>query len=343
MKKLFILVGLILFTAGFGYTQKIVSRKQFFKDTAVLFATLTTSYKDLMVNKKEPVFQPATITFQNIDEEGPVTEPIRVKLRGNFRRLNCSFASMSFDFEDEEKKSKLKNFKQLKVVVPCEWGSEDEQWVIKEYLVYQLYQLFTEKSFRARLVKFTFDDNSDSIRSYKQYGFLLEDVDDLAKRLDCKEVGKEKIMTEETNRQHTTMLNIFQYMISNSDWNVPAQHNIKFIKAKDSADAKPYLVPYDFDYCGAVNALYAEPAPNLGIEKVTDRLYLGFPRTMAELKPAIALFMEKENDVYKVINDYPLLRKKPKEEMLAFMKGFYTIIKEKANVQKIFIDNARLK
>jgi hypothetical protein len=296
-----------------------------------------------MENKKEPVYQPAIITWQNIDASGPVKEPIQVKLRGNFRRLNCSFASMTFDFSDESKKSKLSNLKELKVVVPCEWGSDDEQWVIKEYLVYKIFQLFTDRSFRARLVRFTFDDNSDSIKSYKQYGFLLEDVDDLAKREDCREAGKEKIMTEETNRQHTTLVNLFQYMVSNSDWNVPARHNIKLIIPKDSPIAKPYLVPYDFDYCGAVNALYAEPAPNLGIEKVTDRLYMGFPRTKEELKTAISLFLEKENDIYKTINDFPLLKKKPKEEMLAFVQGFYTIIKDESNIEKIFIEKARTK
>jgi len=343
MKKLFVIFILIFFNTGFGSAQKIVSRKQFFEDTAILQATLTTSYKQLMENKKEPVYQPASITMQNLEATGPVTEPIRVKLRGNFRRLNCSFASMTFDFKDDAKKSKLKNLKELKVVVPCEWGSEDEQWVIKEFLVYKIHQLFTDLSFRARLVRFTFDDISDSIKPYKQYGFILEDVDDLAKREGCKESGNEKIMTEETNRLQTTLINIFQYMISNSDWNVPARHNIKLIFPKDSPTAKPYLVPYDFDYCGAVNALYAEPAPSLGIEKVTDRLYMGFPRTKEELKAVISIFLEKENDVYKIIKDYPLLRKKPKEEMLTFIEGFFTIIKDEANIQRIFIDKARTK
>lgn len=325
------------------HAQKIVGRKQFFEDTALLNITLTTSYKDLMGQKKEPVYQTASITIQNLDSSGPVKEPIRVKLRGNFRRANCSFASMTFDFTNNGQKTRLSNLKELKVVVPCEWGSEDEQWVIKEYLVYKLYQLFTDKSFRLRLARFSFDDNSDSIKSYKQYGFILEDIDDLAKRLGFKESGNEKIMTEETNRQHTTLVSIFQYMVSNSDWNVPARHNVKLIHPKDSATAKPYLVPYDFDYCGAVNALYAEPAPHLGIEKVTDRLYLGFPRTMAELKPVVAYFLQKEVEVYRTINDFPLLRKKPKEEMLAFIQGFYTIIKNEANIQKEFIDKARTK
>ena len=322
------------------HAQKIVGRKQFFEDTALLHATLTTNYKDLMNQKKEPKYQPATITFFNLDAAGEIKVPIKVKLRGNFRRANCSFASMTFDFGDKKDTSQLKNLKELKVVVPCEWGSDDEQWVIREYLVYKLFQLFTDKSFRARLVRFNFDDNSDSIKSYKQYGFILEDVDDLAKRNDSKEVGDEKIGSEDTHRMHTTMVSIFQYMISNSDWKVPVRHNVKMIRPEDSANAKPYLIPYDFDYCGAVNALYAEPAPYLGIQKVTDRLYLGFPRTIDEINAVVKIFLQKENEVLSTIRDFPLLRKKGKDEMLAFIESFFTIIKDQANVKRIFVDNA---
>ncbi|MCU0388179.1 MAG: hypothetical protein MUE71_06190, partial [Chitinophagaceae bacterium] len=233
--KPYALLIFFLWTGGWAGAQKIVSRKQFFEDTALLHVTLTTNYKTLINQKKEPVYQPADITFFNLDSSGTVKVPIKVKLRGNFRRANCSFASMTFDFGDKSDTSKLKNLKELKVVVPCEWGTDDEQWVVREYLVYRLFQLFTEKSFRARIVRFNFDDNSDSIKSYKQYGFILEDVDDLAKRNESKEVGdEEKIGSEETNRMHTTMVAIFQYMISNSDWKVPVRHNVKMIRPKDS-------------------------------------------------------------------------------------------------------------
>ncbi len=340
MKYKFFISVLFLMAISFVYGQKVVSRKQFFTDTAVLQATLTTSYKALMNQKKNPVFQPAVLTFHNLDEDGEIKAPLQVKLRGNFRRMNCSFASITFDFKDKDKKSRVSNLKQLKVVVPCEWGTDDEQWVIKEYLVYKMFQMFTDKSFRVRLLRFNFDDNSDSIKPYKQYGFILEDVDDLAKRVDSKEVGDEKIGSEDTDRMHATLVSIFQYMISNSDWKVPVRHNIKMIRPKDSAEAKPYVIPYDFDYSGAVNALYAEPAPYLGIEKVTDRLYLGFPRTIEEINSILKLFLQKEEEVINMISSFPLLRKRGKEEMLPFIQDFYATIKDQAKVKKIFVDNA---
>jgi hypothetical protein len=323
--------------------QKIVSRKQFFTDEKLIEATLTTDFNKLIAGKKNPVYQPATLALTNLDSTGEIKEAIKVRLRGNFRKDQCSFASMMFDFSDSTGKSRLDNFKELKVVVPCEWGSDDEQWVFREYLVYKMYQLFTEKSFRVRLMRFRFEDNTGSMKPYRQYGFILEDVDDMAKRNKCKEAENKKIMTEETNRQHTTMINIFQYMIGNTDWNVPAKHNIKFIVSRDTPTAKPFLVPYDFDYCGAVNALYAEPAPEIGIAKVTDRKYLGFPRTIEELKAAIVPFLENEEKIYKMIMDFGPMNKKSKDEMKLYIEGFYNEIKTEGSLQKLFIDKARTK
>jgi hypothetical protein len=81
----------------------------------------------------------------------------------------------------------------------------------------------------------------------------------------------------------------------------------------------------------------------MGIKKVTDRKYLGFKRTMAELKPILAQFIDKEAVIYKMIADFRLLSKFSKDEMTAFFKGFFVEIKDEATVKKIFIDGARAK
>ena len=55
------------------------------------------------------------------------------------------------------------------------------------------------------------------------------------------------------------VLCLFEYMISNTDWNVSLLHNIKLIRKKDTKEI--IVVPYDFDYSGLVNADYAVPNP----------------------------------------------------------------------------------
>jgi hypothetical protein len=344
MKPLIFLWVLCGFAFMQATAQKISSRKKFFTTEVVVEATLNTDFSNLIGQKKEPVFQPALLTWHNTDSLGDVTEQIRVRLRGNFRKDQCSFASMMFDFSDSTKKSKLNNLKQLKIVVPCEWGSDDEQWVLREYLVYKIYQLFSEKSFRVRLMRFKFEDNSKSFKPYKQYGFAIEPIDDLAKRNKGKEVSeKRKVPSEETNRIHTTMVYIFQYMIGNTDWAIPQRHNIKMMVPKDSATSMPYIIPYDFDYCGAVNALYADPPPHIGIEKVTDRKYLGFPRTIQEINEVIPVFLANEQAIYKIISDFEPLKKAGKDEMSLFIQEFFNEIKVEGNLQKLFIDGAKSK
>ena len=321
--------------------QKITSRKQFFLSEAPVIATLKTDFYKLSTDKKDTTFQPAILTWHT-DSIGDISEQIGVKLRGIYRKDFCSFASLLFNFKDSTKKSKLKNLKQLKVVVPCEWGSEDEQYLLKEFMVYKIYQLYTDLSFRVRLMHFRFEDISGKIKPYKQYGFAIEPVDDLAKRNHYKEQSDRKVLSEQTNRLHTTFVSIFQYMIGNADWAIPPHHNIKLVVPKDSLTVPPYILPYDFDFSGAVNAIYATPPLNADYEKVTERKYLGFKRNMDEVKPIVARFLEKEADVYKLINDFSLFKPETKKEMTTFLEGFFNEMRDEKKVQKVFVDGARV-
>jgi hypothetical protein len=138
-----------------------------------------------------------------------------------------------------------------------------------------------------------------------------------------------------------TMVGMFQYMIGNTDWSVPNFHNIKLLrKAKDSL-APPLVVPYDFDFAGLVNAPYAIPHEGLGIEKVTERLYRGFPRTMEELEKMAALFNEKRQSFTDLIKNFDLIDKGDRDTMIKYMNEFYAIINNKKKLQDVFIFNTR--
>jgi hypothetical protein len=324
-----------------GMAQNLVSRKQFFLQETVIESTISTELKKLSGQKKNPAYQPGTITWKNADSNGDISEQIKLRLRGNYRRENCGIASIMIDFRDEEKKSKLKNLKQVKMVAPCIRGVENEQLVLKEFLIYKIYNLITEKSFRVRLMHTTFEDTNGKVKPYTQYTFLIEPTDDMVKRNDAEEVEIVKILTEQTNRDHTTLVMMFQYMVGNTDFAIPTYHNIKLMAPKENLSEKPFVVPYDFDYTGAVNAHYAVPHELLGIDKVTDRKYMGFPRTLEEIKAASTVFLNVEDEIYKVINDFPLLSNPNKREMTYFLEDFFKIIKNERDAKRIFIDNAR--
>jgi hypothetical protein len=142
---------------------------------------------------------------------------------------------------------RLRSLKKLKLVCGCETSNDDEQLIIKEYLAYKMYNLLTEKSFRVRLVKIKYEDTRGKIKPYTQFGFLLEDVDELAARNKCVEVEGGQWLTESTDRDQMTLVAIFEYMIGNTDWSVPHYHNVKLMRLVSSPIAPPYVVPYDFN------------------------------------------------------------------------------------------------
>ena len=120
-----------------------------------------------------------------------------------------------------------------------------------------------------------------------------------------------------------TLVAIFQYMIGNTDWSVPYNHNVRLIKLKKDTIMRPFLVPYDFDYAGLVNAIYAVPAPELGMETVLERNYRGFPRNMAELELVLAPMREKKEEIYAIIKECAPLSRKNKAEMIGYLEEFF--------------------
>ena len=235
----------------------------------------------------------------------------------------------------------MASLEKMKMVSTCRMGKEFEELVLKEYLSYKIFNILTDMSFRVRLVSITFIDSEGKKKPINQYGFLIEDVDDMAKRNGCRELELKKLQTEATDRKFMTMVALFQYMIGNTDWSVPGDHNIKLLQLRDSVTARPYAVPYDFDFSGLVDAPYAIPDELLGTTSVTERVYRGFPRSMEELQVETKLFNEKKAEIYKLITDFQLLSKKSKDGMIKFLDDFYRTISDPRTIKKEFIDNAR--
>jgi hypothetical protein len=195
-------------------------------------------------------------------------------------------------------------------------------------------------SFKARLLNLTYVDSSGK-KPLTRHAFLLEDVKQVAKRNNCDDWSDKKIQTEKTNRRQMTMVAIFEYMIANTDWSVPADHNIRLIHSKTDSLSRPYVVPYDFDFSGLVNTSYSAPDERLGISSVRERIYRGFPRTMDELNDVLAVFKKQKDNVYAAINSFNLFTPATKKEMTKYLDEFYNTINDESKVRYAFITNAR--
>jgi hypothetical protein len=336
------LLGLLLTGVIFGYAQdKVVSRKQFFKDTAAIPVTIKTDLRKLMYQKKNPTLQNAKLIWQSTDGVLQGEDPIKIRLRGNNRRETCTLASLMVDFRDDEKSNRLKNLKEMKWVAPCNKGVQFEQYVIKEYLIYKIYNLLTDFSFKVRLLNITFEDEAGKVKGYTHYGFAIEPVDDLKNRVNSTEEKKKQFLQMQSSYNHTTMVALFQYMIGNTDWSVPNYHNVKLLIPKDSPYARPYIVPYDFDYAGAVNPPYAVPHETWPISVVTERYYMGFPRTFEEIKAVTTMMLSKKEDILHIIQDSPLLLGYHKKEMNNYISEFFNMIENDKTIKKVFVEGAR--
>jgi hypothetical protein len=343
MKRIFQLTLLITGLCCQGVFGQRIDSVKFFSDEAALDITITTDIKKLQNESKLDVYQPAAITV--VFPDGPtINENITLSARGHFRREMCYIPPLRLNFRNAGS-PRLYSLERLKLVIGCGSGRDDEQLVLKEYLIYKMFNILDDKSFRVRLAKTTYSDSKSKVKSFTQYAFFIEDDKDMAKRNGCV-MSKQQISSSKlTDRAMLTKVALFEYMISNGDWGIDPTtvHNLKLINDKKSLTAPPFAVPYDFDHSGFVNATYATPAEQLGTSTVTERVYRGYPRTMEELDAAFAVYRDKKAAIISLIDNFTLIKSGERRALVAYIEDFYKIINDKRLVQNIFINNTQLK
>jgi hypothetical protein len=313
---------------------------QFFLEERPMEATLSTDLKIIVGEKPEGKnYIPATFTTKFPDST-LVSEQIRITTRGAVRRQICYMPPLRLNFHNTTS-PRLYPLHNLKLVVGCKTNVDYEQYVLKEFLCYKIYNQLTDKSFRVRLVHINYQDSKGKKKPFSQYGFFVENIDEMARRNHLKELKGTRTNQESTDRKHMTLVSIFEYMIANTDWSVPVEHNIKLLHDKKDSNSIPFAVAYDFDYAGLVNTDYAIAEPKLEIESVTTRLYRGFPRTEIELAEAFKVFNEKKEAIYSLIKNFEPLSSRNKKDMVSYLEDFYKIINDKTYAKDVFIQNAR--
>ncbi len=337
--KTLVLLGFSIAGATFSAVAQKLDSLKFFTDDDLVEMSLTTDIKALQSQKGTPVFQVATATM-TLPDKTSITGDIGVAPRGVFRRDYCKIPPMMLDFR-RTPGSQFSSLGKLKLVLGCGTTSSDEELLLKEYIAYKIYNLLEEKSFRVRLMKVNYSDIKGKFKPFTQYAFLIEDDGDLARRNGCQKKTHGSYLTEATDRSTMTMVAIYQYMIGNTDWAVPNEHNIKLIFDKSKPNYPPYAVPYDFDYAGLVDASYAVPNEIIGTEKVTERVYRGFPRSMEEIQLVLDVYRRKKESILSLVRNFSLLSERTKKGMVSYLEEFFRMIESKSKVEEVFIDNAR--
>ena len=335
-------IALLFFIAATAPTvkaQQSVDKVKFFSDTSVVDATLSLNIKKVMA-KKEKVGLIFPATFSAHLDSSVINDPISVEVRGHFRRGFCYLPPLKLIYKNNPKAA-FYHLKSLKLVSGCQVSKFDEQNLLKEYIIYKLYNLITDKSFRVRLLNLSYKDSSGVRKTVKQHAFLIEDIKEVAKRNGCAEWAGKEVPTERTDRRQMTMVAVFEYMIGNTDWSVPVNHNTRLLHSLSDSLSRPYVVPYDFDFSGLVNTTYSAPDERLGIDNVRERLYRGFPRSVDELNDVLTVFKNQKSNIYATINNFNLFLPATKKDITGYLDQFYKTIDNPSDVKKVFITDAR--
>ncbi|MGY3090277.1 hypothetical protein ACVWYF_003332 [Hymenobacter sp. UYAg731] len=309
----------------------------FFTSDEIVELTLSLPLEQVLKDRgASPGLHPALLSYRGANGG---TQTLAVQVRGNRRKdpAVCGFPPLLVKFPPPTGPSALFGpVAELKLTTHC----LSDDYTLREYLVYKLYNVLTDLSYRVRLCRITYRDNGGRASTSVHYGFFLENTDALARRNQTTVLPKPLFMgMENLNQPATATMVIFQYMIGNTDWSVPYRHNTKLLVR--SLITPPLPVAFDFDYSGLVMAPYAVPPEQLGITSVRQRLFRGYyfsPETYAAVRD---LFNSRRAALYNVYLACPYLSRDEQEFATHYLSEFYKILNDPKDFERQIVRMGR--
>ena len=275
-------------------------------------------------------------------EDGAIVElDVVIRTRGRMRRLKetCTFPPLRLNFKKQDVDETLFHKQdKVKLVTHCRNNAQRyEQAVVSEYLAYRIFNLLTDRSFRARLVKTTYIFTDDT-RTIESYGILIEPKERLEKRLDAKRTEVDWVKVSDIQPEDLNLASVFHYFIGNTDFSPIGSdpdedccHNQAMLQREGEL---ALTIPYDFDQSGLVDAPHAAPNPRFKLRSPTQRLYRGRCVNNEHLPATLDLFRERRQAIEQLVNDQPELERGMKKTMLNFIGDFYKTIDNRKRLER---------
>ena len=282
-----------------------------------------------------------------VDAEGSAaTLALKIQTRGNWRRdsSNCQFPPIWLDFDRDDEAlagTVFEGQNRLKLYVTCRPGRDDfEEYIYTEYVIYPAYNVLTDLSFRARPARVTYVDTSGEDDTFTSNAFILEHKSQMAARNEAVPIELRQLHPGAVSQESVAIVELFNYAIGMTDYSCvgPPLHNCEPIRRMDGAMLP---VSYDFDWSGTVNTRYAEPAPQLNIRNVRQRIFQGFCREI-EYGPIFQLFTEKREEMLSVIRDFDGLDEDRRDQVIEYWEDFFEIAADEGRQDRILRDCRRM-
>ncbi|MEM6800192.1 MAG: hypothetical protein AAF696_02250 [Bacteroidota bacterium] len=288
-------------------------------------------------------YHPAHVRYKNSAGE-MVEVPLKVKVRGNYRRKGgvCKIPPIRLNFAKTTAEGSIfEGQDKIKLVTHCQRNPPKyAQYLLQEYLIYRVYNQVSDYSFKTRLVKIRYEDESGKWKPMDTYAFIIEDQGKMAERLGGKIKEGYMVHPTDCHAYQTTLMSVFAYLMGNTDWSIVQQHNVKLL---DREGEMIVPIPYDFDWSGMVNAPYAIPNPAIfeNLPNVRTRIYRGFEREESLFVQVFETFKQHKEAIYAIYNDFGPLDKNQKKLSIKYLDSFYKTINDPKLARKNIINRAR--
>ena len=316
-----------------------VQRGGLFDSDAPLRLRIAVDLKAL-VNDRDSVEaedHPAVLTYW-VGDAPPVSLNVKLKTRGHWRRQrqNCDFPPLRLNFPESKVDGTIfANQDKLKLTTPCRPDRRAyEEYVLREYLVYKVYNLLTPLSPRARLARTTYVDTAGRMDSLTTDTFLVEDAEQMAARNGGELLDLRGAQFSDMDSLQLGLMGVFLYMIGGTDWSLSGRHNIDLVRGPQGLT---YPVAYDFDWSGIVNTGYARPDSRLPIRSVRQRLYRGGCLSEGHWKAVLTVFREQKAAIYALYEGLADLPPRYVGDTHRYLDDFYQVIDDPGKVSKELI------
>jgi hypothetical protein len=312
-----------------------------FDDAEPLAITLSFDFRTLCRAGADVDCPDTKGTLTYVDRDGADRAmPIWIRARGRWRNVsaNCSMPPLSVIFGDGTEGTVFAGQTMLPLTTHCnENPAAQEQYVLKELLAYRIYNELTDKSFRVRPARVRYELTGRRPRTVERYAFFTEHFDSLAARNGAQFWPTENFDPRTGDVAQLATVELFEFMIGNTDWSLLRGHNIAHLRAADNTVA---AVPYDFDFSGIVNASYATSQAR-GVRRVTQRVYRGFCHPGLDWEALFRRFETEREPIAALIDRTPALDEAQRSMVRAYVASFYEIIGSPERRQDDIVEECR--
>lgn len=262
-----------------------------------------------------------------------------LKSRGNFRRKKeiCGFPPLKVNFRKKQIAGSIfEGCDKIKLVTHC--NSDDKEAnenVLTEYLIYRIYNLISDTSLRVRLCEITWHDIIENQQTITRFGFFIEKIENLASRHNLNEIEAESISPGQMDMSSYHRFALLQFLVGNTDWSVLIPQNIKLLAQSDSSGFVP--VPYDFDLCAWIAPSYAGEEYGFDYENTRPEIK-GYCETLDDYNASIEAYLNKEQGIIALVENFPLLSKKERVKLVRFLRNRFDILEDRDKLEKVFIN-----